>query len=89
MFPCCWTANQMYPWYFEPKSSQIWKIVESLDGGMQSISAIYRPIHNIVEGEFFKKIENSWSLPSTKAGKLKPCAKTCGKEFDPFREQFR
>lgn len=88
-FPCCWTANQMYPWYFEPKSSQIWKIIESLDGGIQAISALHRPLQSIVEGEFFKKIENSWSLPSTKAGKLKPCAKTCGKEFDPFREQFR
>jgi hypothetical protein len=38
---------------------------------------------------FFKKIEESWGQPSVAAGKLKPCAKTCGKEFDPFREQFR
>jgi MoaA/NifB/PqqE/SkfB family radical SAM enzyme len=89
VFPCCWTANQMYPWYFEPKTSQIWKIIDSLDAGLESISALNRPIQDIINGEFFKKIEESWPRKSTKDGKLKACAKTCGKEFDPFREQFR
>ncbi len=89
VFPCCWTANQMYPWYSAPKSSQIWKIIDSLSGGLEEISALQRSIQGIVEGDFFRKIEESWALPSTKAGKLKACAKTCGKEFDPFREQFR
>jgi MoaA/NifB/PqqE/SkfB family radical SAM enzyme len=89
VFPCCWTANQMYPWYFAPKSSQIWKIINSLEEGKSSISALEKPIDSIIEGEFFAKIQQSWSLSSTKLGKLKPCAKTCGKEFDPFLEQFR
>lgn len=89
VFPCCWTANQMYPWYLEPKSSQIWKIIASLDGGKGAISALQKPIQDIIDGEFFKKIEDSWQLSSISSGKLKPCAKTCGKEFDPFRAQFR
>jgi MoaA/NifB/PqqE/SkfB family radical SAM enzyme len=89
VFPCCWTANQLYPWYFAPRSSQVWRILDSLPGKEQSISALQTNVKSIVEGEFFKRVAGSWSLPSVKAGKLKPCAKTCGKEFDPFRAQFR
>lgn len=89
VFPCCWTANQLYPWYLEPKSSQVWKLISSLENGEKSICATNKSVVDIINGEFFSKIEKTWSLPSTKAGKLKPCAKTCGKEFDPFREQFR
>ncbi len=89
VFPCCWTANQLYPWYLEPRSSQMWKLIQSLSGQEQDISALKRPFISIVEGDFFTSIEKSWSLPSTQLGKLKPCAKTCGREFDPFREQFR
>lgn len=88
VFPCCWTGNQLYPWYLSPRSSQVWKMIDSLEMQEQSISALKRPIADIVDGEFFKKIEKSWSLPTTVSGKLKPCAKTCGKEFDPFRAQF-
>jgi MoaA/NifB/PqqE/SkfB family radical SAM enzyme len=89
VFPCCWTANQLYPWYLEPRSSQMWKLIESLPNKVSSISAKVLQLQEIVEGDFFKKIENSWSLTSTKLGKLKPCSKTCGKEFDPFRAQFQ
>jgi len=88
VFPCCWTGNQLYPWYFEPRSSQMWKIIDSLEQKEKSISALHNPIGAIVEGPFFKKIEDSWAKKSTKEGKLKACAKTCGNEFDPFRAQF-
>ncbi len=89
IFPCCWTANQLYPWYLEKRSSQVWDIIRSLPEQEQEISALKQPLSKIVEGELFAKIKDSWSLPSTKLGKLKPCAKTCGREFDPFSEQFR
>lgn len=89
VFPCCWTANQLYPWYLEPRSSQMWTVIGQLPERENSISAKYKSIQAIIDGDFFNKIENSWQLPSTKQGKLKPCAKTCGKEFDPFREQFK
>ena len=89
VFPCCWTANQLYPWYLEKGSSQVWQIIRSLPEQEKGISALRQPLPAIVEGDFFVKIEKSWSLPSTKLGKLKPCAKTCGREFDPFKEQFR
>ena len=89
VFPCCWTANQLYPWYLEPRSSQIWTLIDSLPKKQESISAFYQSIETIVDGDFFNRIESSWRLASTKLGKLKACAKTCGKEFDPFRAQFQ
>lgn len=89
IFPCCWTANQLYPWYFKPRSSQMWDMLNKLPLKEKSISALEFGAKEIIEGEFFKSVTDSWSLPSIKAGKLKTCAKTCGKEFDPFREQFR
>lgn len=89
VFPCCWTANQLYPWYFKPRSTQMWDIINRLENKEKSISALHQPIENIINGPFFKSIEDSWSKLSVSEGKLKPCAKTCGKEFDPFNEQFR
>ncbi len=88
VFPCCWTANQLYPWYQQPGSSRIWKLIEEM-GGKDAISAHHHPLTDLINGDFFKKIVQSWDLPSTSLGKLKPCAKTCGKEFDPFTDQFR
>lgn len=88
VFPCCWTANQLYPWYFSPRSSQLWKILDNLPQKEKSISALFSSMEEIVNGPFFKLIQDSWNLPSTQSGKLKCCAKTCGKEFDPFAAQF-
>ncbi len=87
-FPCCWTGNQLYPWYFKEKAAPIWKLIEEV-GGKSAISAIEKPLKEIVEGPFFQKlIPDSWPKPSIKDGKLKVCAKTCGTEFDPFKDQF-
>lgn len=89
VFPCCWTAIQLYPWYSEPKSTQVWKYLDALPGGKESISALRNPIKDIIEGEFFAKtIPNAWNKASIKDGKPKVCARICGQEFDPFRDQF-
>ena len=89
VFPCCWTANQLYPWYFKPRSSQMWKQLESLPGGVNSLSAKKYSLQSIIDGPFFKKVlPQSWSCPSIDAGKPRVCAKTCGSEFDPFKAQF-
>lgn len=87
VFPCCWTANQLYLWYMPERSSPIWKLIDR-SGGKEAISLYHHGVREIVEGTFFKAIEDSWGQPSCKAGKLKVCAKTCGSEFDPFRAQF-
>ena len=89
-FPCCWTAHQLYPWYFGEKGSYMWKLISELNGGVDDLDAKVNDLESIVNGPFFQEIlTNSWSKPSLKEGKPKCCAKTCGNEFDPFLEQFR
>lgn len=88
-FPCCWTANQLYPWYFPKEKSYMWKMVRQLENGIDDLDAKKRPLKDIVNGEFFQDVLlKSWKKPSVKDGKPKCCAKTCGTEFDPFQAQF-
>ena len=86
VFPCCWIGNQMYVWY-APKN----QITDLLDkcGGKNSISGKTNNIKNIVTGDFFNDIVKSWDKGSCKSGKLKVCAKTCGKLFDQFKGQYK
>lgn len=88
VFPCCWTANQLYLWYMPPKSGQIWKLINQ-HGGVDSINATKVKIEKIIRGNLFKSIKSSWSCSSVKEGKLKVCAKTCGTLFDQFKDQYR
>lgn len=85
IFPCCWTANQLYIWYQNKKTNEIWKLI---DHDKRNVSALELELRDIVEGPYFQKIYNSWSKPDVRSGKLKVCAKTCGTDFDPFATQF-
>jgi MoaA/NifB/PqqE/SkfB family radical SAM enzyme len=85
VFPCCWTAGQQYKWYWGPREAPIWKLI----GDPDNISLRKHTIQEIVEGSFFKAIEDSWSCSSVKDGKLKVCANKCGVEFDAFTEQYK
>lgn len=84
VLPCCWTAGQLYKWYWAPKSAQIWECI-----GKPSIS-----IHDLSLLEMFMydvwgEIERSWNKPSVKEGKLKVCALKCGHELDQFGDQYK
>jgi MoaA/NifB/PqqE/SkfB family radical SAM enzyme len=85
-FPCCWTANQLYVWYWPYKKSEMWTL---LDHDTDNVNALQQSLQSIVEGLYFKKIEDSWGLPSVADGKLRVCAKTCGTGFDQFGSQFK
>lgn len=87
VFPCCWTANQLYIWYLPYQDSEIWKIIDQI-GGINNINAKNHSIKDIIEGPFFDKIKKSWALNSIKCGRLKTCAKTCGEQFDQFYDQY-
>lgn len=84
-FPCCWTANQLYVWYWPHRKSEMWTL---LDHETDNVNALKTPLKEIVEGKYFKRISDSWSLPSISDGKLRVCAKTCGTGFDQFASQF-
>jgi MoaA/NifB/PqqE/SkfB family radical SAM enzyme len=88
VFPCCWTANQLYLWYMPKEHGQIWNIIKK-HGGKESLSSLHHPIPQIIAGDVFKEIKESWACSSLEAGKLKVCAKTCGNLFDQFKDQYK
>ena len=86
--PCCWTAGQMYVWYWEPESSQIWNLIKQV--GKDNLNAKLTPLQTIVDGLFFQTLlPESWNKDSCANGKLSVCAKTCGGKYDAFKEQFK
>lgn len=86
--PCCWTAGQMYVWYWTPKGGQIWNLIDEV--GKDNLNAKLHNLELIVNGNFMQElIPNSWNKSSCAAGKLAICAKTCGTKYDAFEEQFK
>ena len=87
--PCCWTAGRMYKWWHrDPKVEQVWDFIDGV-GGKEEISAKKHGLRKVFETGIFNNIENSWNKNSCADGKLKVCSMKCGKEFDPFAEQFK
>ena len=80
VFPCCWTAGQMYKWWQRPGEAQIWEHIDQF-----SINAIVTPIEEIVD-TFFNSIEEAWEQGPDR---LKVCALKCNKAFDPFAAQWQ
>lgn len=86
--PCCWTAGQMYVWYWTHKGGQIWKLIDQV--GKNNLNAISNNLEDIINGKFIQNlIPESWSKNSCYEGKLSICAKTCGSKYDAFSEQFK
>lgn len=89
-FPCCWTANQLYPWYYGERGAPIWKMINQLPNGIDSLNAVKHGLRAVVEGPFFqKRLPESWEKTSYESGRLFVCGKTCGKGFDAFKAQFQ
>ena len=84
VLPCCWLAGQMYKWYFPPKSTQIWELMEKKNLNIHDSS-----IQDIFDSGIFDKIQETWSRPTVQSGKLKTCAIKCGRELDQFGDQFK
>ncbi|MBR20027.1 MAG: hypothetical protein CMA64_07785 [Euryarchaeota archaeon] len=85
--PCCWTAGRMYKWWHkDPKVEQIWKYIDNV-GGKQMLDA-KNGLNKVFDTGIFDMIEKSWNIDGCSNGKLKVCSMKCGKEFDPFAEQF-
>lgn len=83
--PCCWTAGKFYKTYQKIGEDQIWQFVEDI----KNINALHTPLKHIIEGNFFTKLENSWTLPSCASGKSNVCAQKCGIGFDAFGDQWK
>jgi len=85
-FPCCWTANQLYVWYWPYKQSEIWTLI---DHNTDNVNALQKGLSSVVEGEYFRRIYDSWYKPSVSEGKLRVCSRICGTDFDQFASQFK
>ena len=79
VFPCCWTAGQMYKWYHEPEASEIWKYIKGYN-----INALDSSIKHVMESGFFENLEKSWKGED----KLKVCAVKCNNKFDLYTAQW-
>jgi len=84
VLPCCWLADQLYKWYWPEKHAPIWKLIKD----KRDINIKFHNLDEILNGETFNKIQESWHARSFKDGRLKVCALKCGKEFDPYSAQF-
>lgn len=85
IFPCCWTAGRLYKTYHKIGQDQMWKFIDDI----KNINALYTPLRNIIDGDFFKRIEKSWYIPSCNQGRAEVCAQKCGTGFDPFGDQWK
>jgi MoaA/NifB/PqqE/SkfB family radical SAM enzyme len=86
--PCCWTAGQMYVWFLQPKSTQIWSLIDEI--GKDKLNAKLTSLKSIVDGLFFQDLlPESWKKTSCATGKLAICARTCGGKYNAFAEQFK
>lgn len=88
LMPCCWTAGQMYVWYWKERGGQIWQAIEAAN--LETLNLRKNKIEDVIDGKFIQDIiPDSWDKPSCAEGKLAVCAKTCGTKYDAFQEQFR
>lgn len=91
VYPCCWIYNQancktLYN-ITDKSELGIDNIIHNI-GGIHQISAKENLLKDIIEGEFFKGIEESWNLPKVTEGRLKICASACGCHADTYEDQF-
>lgn len=91
VFPCCWVYHQSnYGNFYNVTDSSelgVEKILRQT-GGIDQISAKKHLLKDIVEGEFFRRIEESWHLHGLANGRLKVCARACGIHLDMHGNQF-
>ena len=86
--PCCWTAGQMYVWYWKQRGGQIWDAIDQ--AGIDTLDLRLHDLNDVINGKFMQEIiPESWAKPSCAEGKLAVCAKTCGAKYDAFKEQFK
>ncbi len=88
IFPCCWTASQMYLWYVKSGMSSVAQLLE-MCGGKKVINGKKKSIIKIINGKFFKQIKEGWSCKNEENGKLKICSRICGESFDQFKDQYQ
>jgi len=84
VFPCGWLHDRLYGPEVEGTSdhAQIKKIMNSA-GGLPATNIFYGKLKQIVEGNWFQLIRESW----TNGQRLSRCGIMCGKDLNLIGEQ--
>ena len=80
VFPCCWLAGQPYKWWRSTKEGDVHDMIQNYD----LINIKKTPLRDIVEGGFFKRVQESWS-----GKRLGTCSLKCNTGYDPFTAQWQ
>jgi hypothetical protein len=57
-------------------------------GGFEKINVHYTPLQEIINGDFFATVKNSWDIHGVGQGRMKTCGTKCNIGFDPFVAQW-
>ncbi len=91
VYPCCWLYVQAtLPEVYGGQASVDESVRNLLvaNDGAAALDATAHNLDDILGGSFFAAVERSWSGPSVSQGRLKVCARVCGKGFEAYRKQF-
>lgn len=85
VFPCCWTASL----YRSNAQSvrEIWRLIDKLPDGKDSINAKLNPLSEVINGRFFQEFFPAAWEKNSGADRLMVCARTCGK-YDIISGQY-
>ena len=83
LWPCCWLGYGSVPGSRKDLDAFLAK-----NGGLEQLSLHRHPLPKILRGPGFKAIERGWS-EGLSGGRLLTCAKTCSRELDLYRSQYR
>jgi len=85
IFPCCWMASIKN---YGDHTPEITEKLKTFFKNINEISTDFYSIEKILEGDFFKKIKESWTKKSIADGKLSTCSYQCADGNSPFLNQF-
>ena len=91
VLPCCWTygasLNRTVYGVPDPLDNQMEELLRRC-GGRAAVDGRRHSIREICKSELFREIALSWERESLAAGKLKVCARMCGRGFNQYKSQF-
>ena len=87
--PCCWLHGQPYKWWRPTKSGDVHEMIGNYD--LINLKKV-RNIKDIIEGDFFQRVKDSWKKIYWTDGRLETCALKCNAgtdKYDPFTAQWQ
>lgn len=89
VFPCCWIDGVIQQQNTDQINRYVAKALADF-GGEQSISLHHHELAGIVQSRYFRHIKKSLtSNEISPAGRMQICARSCGKGFDMFQQQYK